>query len=400
MLIKNARVITHGNNFVLKDILIQNDKISKIENIINVDDTNVKIIDLKGLYYVIPGVIDCHVHMRTPGLSHKEDFYSGSLACAKGGVTTFIDMPNTIPTTTTVNNLNLKRDLASKTSVVNYGFHFGGSNYDNSNEIPKLNIASTKVFMNVSTGKMLVEDNDTLENIFSKSKLITVHGENEMVEKSINISNKCSTPLHLCHISSKDELKTIEKYKSTSNFTVEVTPHHLFLNEDDLKNNPLLRMKPELKSNLDCNYLWDCINNGIIDTLGSDHAPHLLNEKLENLTFGVGGVETSLPLMLNSVNQNKLTMEKLISLMCNNPSQIFNIEKRGFLKKDFCADLVIVDLNKPFKITNDTIVSKCKWTPFHNFSGFGDVLTTIVNGNIVFNDNVFFNNTGREINYE
>jgi len=417
LLIKNARINTIGNEYEIKDIYIKDGKITEISSDINSlniiketflsSDKNIKkldILDLKGKKYLIPGVIDPHVHMRDPGLTHKEDLYTGSRACAKGGITTFIDMPNTVPTTTNLKALQDKKDLAFTKSIVNYGFHFGGTSTDNSDIIPHDGVASTKVFMNISTGKMLVEKDEVLKNIFLKSKMVSVHAEGEMVEKAITYNEKYGNKLYLCHISNKKELDIIRKnrVKSTKKIYTEVTPHHLFLSENDIKgkNELLLRMKPELKTTDDIKALWDAINDGTIDTIGTDHAPHLLSEKLEKVTFGIPGVENSLSLMLDAVSKGKITLSKLIELMSKNPSKIFDIKDRGEIKEGYYGDLVVVDLDKKFTLENKTTLSKCGWTPFDGYTGLGKIETTIVNGKIVYNKNEIIENTGSEIEYE
>ncbi|MGB6127309.1 MAG: amidohydrolase family protein [Psychrilyobacter sp.] len=417
MLIKNARINTTGNEYEIKDIYIKDGKISKISSHINSlniikdtflsSDENIKkldVLDLEGEKYLIPGVIDPHVHMRDPGLTHKEDLYTGSRACAKGGITTFIDMPNTAPTTTNLKALQNKKDLASMKSIVNYGFHFGGTSTDNSKIIPHDGVASTKVFMNISTGKMLVEKDEVLKNIFLKSKMVSVHAEGEMVEKAITYNQKYGKKLYLCHISNKKELDIIRKNraKSTKKIYTEVTPHHLFLSKNDIKekNEMLLRMKPELKTTDDIKALWNAINDGTIDTIGTDHAPHLLSEKLEKVTFGIPGVENSLSLMLDAVSKGKITLSKLIDLMSKNPSKIFGIKDRGEIKVGYYGDLVVVDLEKKFILENKTTLSKCGWTPFDGYTGLGKIETTIVNGEIVYNKNEIIENTGSEIEYE
>ncbi|MEI6857814.1 amidohydrolase family protein [Psychrilyobacter sp.] len=417
MLIKNARINTVGNEYEIKDIYIKDGKIAEINpdiNSLNIikeiflsSDENIKkleIIDLKGEKYLIPGVIDPHVHMRDPGLTHKEDLYTGSRACAKGGITTFIDMPNTVPTTINLQALQNKKELASIKSLVNYGFYFGGTSTDNSEIIPSKGVASTKVFMNISTGKMLVEKDEVLKNIFLKSKIVSVHAEGEMVEKAITYNEKYGKTLYLCHISNKKELDIIRKNreKALKKIYTEVTPHHLFLIENDVKgkNEMLLRMKPELKTTDDVEALWKAINDGTIDTIGTDHAPHLLSEKLEKVTFGIPGVENSLPLMLNAVSEGKITLSKLIELMSKNPSKIFGIKDRGEIKKGYYGDLVIVDLKEKFILENKTTLSKCGWTPFDGYTGYGKIETTIVNGKIVYNKNQIIQNTGSEIEYE
>lgn len=417
MLIKNARISTVGNEYEIKDIYIKDCKIAKIDSHINslniiketflFSDENIKkleIIDLKGKKYLLPGIIDPHVHMRDPGLTHKEDLYTGSRACAKGGITTFIDMPNTVPTTTNLKALQDKKDLASTKSLVNYGFHFGGTSTDNSEIIPSKGVASTKVFMNISTGKMLVEKDEVLKNIFLKSKMVSVHAEGEMVEKAITYNEKYGKELYLCHISDKKELDIIRKHKEKAikKIYTEVTPHHLFLTENDVegKNKMLFRMKPELKTSDDVEALWEAINDGTIDTIGTDHAPHLLTEKLEKVTFGIPGVESALPLMLNAVSKKKITLSKLIELMSKNPSKIFGIKNRGEIKEGYYGDLVVVDLKKKFILKNKTTLSKCGWTPFDRYTGYGEIETTVVNGKIVYNKNQIIENLGSEIEYE
>ena len=417
MLIKNARINTISNEYEIKDLYIKDGKILLIEDKINNLDiikerflTNnkklnkLKILDLEGKKYLIPGIIDPHVHMRDPGLTHKEDLYTGSRACAKGGITTFIDMPNTLPTTTNIKALKEKKEIASTKSLVNYGFHFGGTSNDNSDIIPQKGIASTKVFMNISTGKMLVEKDEVLKNIFLKSKIVSVHAEGEMVEKAIIYNEKYGKILYLCHISDKDELDIIRKYKkiNKNKFYVEVTPHHLYLSKEDVKdkNEMLLRMKPELKTSNDIESLWEAINDETIDTIGTDHAPHLLSEKLKKVTFGIPGVENALPLMLDAVFKGKITLSKLIQLMSKNPRDIFGIRNRGEIKVGYYADLVIVDLDKKFLLKNESTLSKCGWTPFDKYTGNGSIETTIVNGIVVYNKNKIIKNIGSEIEYE
>lgn len=417
MLIKNARINTIDNEYEIKDVYIKNGKISIINSKINTlniiketfissnkDIKKLQILDLKGKKYLIPGIIDPHVHMRDPGLTHKEDIYTGSRACAKGGITTFIDMPNTIPTTTNLNALRDKKILASKKSLVNYGFHFGGTNSDNSNIIPNQEIASTKVFMNISTGKMLIEKDEILKNIFLKSKIVSVHAEGNMVEKSITYNEKYGKKIYLCHISERKELDIIRRGRKNTvkKIYTEVTPHHLFLTKNNVKdkNKMLLRMKPELKTDDDVKALWEAINDGTIDTIGTDHAPHLLSEKLKNVTFGIPGVESSLLLMLDAVSKEKLTLSKMIELMSKNQSKIFGIKNRGEIKEGFYGDFVVVDLKEKFILDNKTIISKCKWTPFNGYKGYGKIDTTIVNGKIVYNKNQIIENTGSEIKYE
>ncbi|MFK4785315.1 dihydroorotase [Fusobacterium sp. MFO224] len=400
MLIKNGLIFIN-NKAVPKDILIENEKIIKIQDNISVDSNkNHKIIDAKGKY-ILPGIIDPHTHMRDPGLTYKEDFSTGSMACAKGGITTFLDMPNTIPNTITEEELLKKKQHSKNRSFVDYAFYFGGSKLDNSEEVKKvidLSVA-TKIFMNVSTGNMLVEDEKILKNIFNNSKLVAVHAEGEMVKKAIEISAETKTPLYLCHLSTKKEIEYLKEAKN-NNLKVygEVTPHHLFLNESNLKDNPLLIMKPELKTKEDNEALWEAINEGIIDTIGTDHAPHTFEEKSNNSIYGIPGVENSLELMLQAVKEKKITIEKLIQLMSENPSKIFGLKSKGNLKVGYDADIILVDLNIDEKISDKNIISKCNWTPYKSFNKGGKVMMTIVRGNIVFNNGKFNNlKIGKEV---
>ena len=410
----------HGNKI---ELLILNDKIDKIsegfseEEIKNIEkNEKLEIIDLKGKT-VMPGVIDVHTHMREPGITAKEDFATGSRACAKAGVTTFYDMPNTIPTTTTLEALRDKKKLASEKSIVNYGFHFGGSRNNNIDEIKKVLEAkeanTVKIFMNVTTGEMLIEDEDTLKNIFKNSKLVLVHAENEMIDKAVEYNKNYGNGLYVCHIPSKEELKKVLEAKKDPELNTEkhpvyaeVTPHHLFLNEEIRestdRNKMLLRMKPELRTKKDNEFLWEALNNGEVDTIGTDHAPHLISEKLEKITFGMPGVETSLALMLNAYNEGKVKLEMIQKLMSENPARIMKISKRGKLEEGYYADVIAVDLDKEWTVgVDDTIESKCGWTPYENWKLKGKNVLTIVNGKVVYQNNKFSDNleNGKEVEF-
>lgn len=410
----------HGNKI---ELLILNDKIDKIsegfseEEIKNIEkNEKLEIIDLKGKT-VMPGVIDVHTHMREPGITAKEDFATGSRACAKAGVTTFYDMPNTIPTTTTLEALRDKKKLASEKSIVNYGFHFGGSRNNNIDEIKKVLEAkeanTVKIFMNVTTGEMLIEDEDILKNIFKNSKLVLVHAENEMIDKAVEYNKNYGNGLYVCHIPSKEELKKVLEAKKNPELNTEkhpvyaeVTPHHLFLNEEIRestdRNKMLLRMKPELRTKKDNEFLWEALNNGEVDTIGTDHAPHLISEKLEKITFGMPGVETSLALMLNAYNEGKVKLEMIQKLMSENPARIMKISKRGKLEEGYYADVIAVDLDKEWIVgVDDTIESKCGWTPYENWKLKGKNVLTIVNGKVVYQNNKFNDNleNGKEVEF-
>ena len=401
------------------EILINGEIIQKISE--NIDESrfenneNTKIIDIEEKL-VMPGVIDVHTHMREPGITYKEDFTTGSRACAKAGITTFYDMPNTIPTTTTLENLLEKKKLASEKAIVNFGFHFGGSKNDNVEEIKKVlssgEANTVKIFMNVTTGEMLIEDDEILKKVFKNSKLVLVHAENEMIDKAIELNKNCGKGLYVCHIPSENELKKVINAKKNNELNTkeypiyaEVTPHHLFLNteirESTEQNKMLLRMKPELREKSDNEFLWEAINRGEIDTIGTDHAPHLISEKLEKITFGMPGVETSLALMINAFNEGRISLEMIQKLMCENPAKIMKIEKRGKLEEGFFADIIVVDTQKEWIVAvDDTIESKCGWTPYENWKLKGKNTLTIVNGEIVYkNGKINDIHKGKEIDF-
>lgn len=403
MLVKNCKLVVENNQEIIRDILIEDGVITKIDE--NIQAEGHEIVDAQS-NYVLPGIIDVHTHMRDPGLTHKEDFTSGSKACARGGVTTFIDMPNTIPVTVTEKALMDKKDMMVGRSYVDYGFHFGGSKKDNSEEIKKVldKVASTKIFLNMSTGDMLIENEKVVENIFRESKIISVHAEEGMVEKAIEFCKKYDKELYLCHLSKASEIELLKQAKAEGvKVFGEVTPHHLFLNVDDVnateRSKMLLRMKPELKEKSDNEALWKALADGTLDSIGTDHAPHLIEEKLAKLTYGVPSVENSLEMMLNGVKENRITFERLIEVMCKNPAKIFKIKNKGDIAVGYDGDLVIVDTNDNSPIKDDKVITKANWTPFENCNRGGRVLTTILRGEIVYNKGNFNGIHGREVKY-
>ena len=350
MLIKNCRLIIDGTEQI-KDILVENEKIVSIEDDLS-EVSSHEIIDAAG-NYVISGIIDPHEHMRDPGMTHKEDFTTGSMACAKGGITTFFDMPNTIPNTITEEALLEKKELHKGNSYVDYGFWFGGSKADNHEEVKKVQdkVIATKIFMNVSTGNMLVEDEKVLEDIFKNSKLVGVHAEGEMIPKAISLSEKTGVPVYLCHLSTKEDNEA----------------------------------------------LWEGILDGTIDTIGTDHAPHRIEEKKAKLTFGIPGAENSLEMMLKAVRCDKISLEKLMKIMSENTAKIFGLKNKGKIAVGYDADLVIVDMTTEEIISQENVISKCGWTPYEGLKKGGKILTTIVRGNVVFNDGKFINKIGKEV---
>jgi len=408
LLIKNGKIYRNGA-LIKKNIFIKKGKIAKITSQEIKSD---KTIDAKNKI-IIPGLVDGHVHFREPGLTYKEDFLTGSMAAAAGGITTVLDMPNTIPPTTNLQRLDEKRRLAKK-SIVNYGFHFGSTD-DNIAEIQKVkNIASVKVYMESTTGDLMIDDEDALKNIFSSSKTIAVHAENEHILHAIELIKNSDSDLYFCHISSKEELHYArrgmlknQRFSAPTALAiknkvyVEVTPHHLFLSAKDLNNlGSFAEMKPHLKTEKDQNALWQGIHNGKVDTIATDHAPHTKEEKLDlNYPYGVPGCETMLPLLLNSLNNKKITLKKIIQLCCENPAKIFKIKNKGFIKEGFDADLTIIDANLEKEVKNDELFTKCKWSPFDSWKLKGWPVTTLVNGNIIFDNGKINKVKAKEVLY-
>ncbi len=397
LLIKNLRLLIKDKVYS-KNILIKNGKIAKITN---KELKANKIIDAKN-NFVLPGLIDCHVHFREPGLTHKEDFLTGSYAAAKGGVTTILDMPNTLPPTTTLQALEEKRELAAK-SIVNFGLIFGTTSNNISDIERAKNIAAVKIYMDYTTGDLKIDDFELISDVFKASKITIIHAEDENVKNVIEIftKNKIKNKVHIAHVSSAKELQHVKLNKLKEQVTFEVTPHHLFMNEKDLQSlGAFAEMKPRLKTEQDQKALWEGINDGSVDVIASDHAPHLKEEKEQaNYPFGVPGVETMLPLLLDGFNNNKISLSKIVKLCCENPAKIFKIKNKGFLEEGYAADLVIVDLDKRQAVRNEDLLTKCKWSPYEGKILKGWPVTTIVNGNVVYNNGEVFDVKAKEVQY-
>src|SRR3989338_7707702 len=279
ILIKNGKVYQNGS-LIQKNIFVQEGKIAKITSQAVQAD---KVINAKGKI-IIPGLIDAHVHFREPGLTHKEDFLTGSMAAAAGGITTVLDMPYTKPPTTDLQRLEEKRKLARK-SIVNYGFHFGSTN-DNIAEIQKAkNVASVKVYMDHTTGELILNNEETLKKIFSSNKTVAVHAESEHILLAMKLIQNSKNHLHFCHVSSKEELHYIRRERIKNSVSVEVCPHHLFLSAVDLNElGNFGEMKPGLKTKEDQQALWEGIHNGKVNIIATDHAPHTKEEKMQAKT--------------------------------------------------------------------------------------------------------------------
>ena len=372
-IIKNANIINEGKIFE-SDILIEDSFISKISKSISPNFPNTKIIDAEG-NFVIPGIIDDQVHFREPGLTHKGNIHSESRAAVAGGITSYFEMPNTKPNTTTIEELNKKFNIAGKNSIANYSFMFGGTN-SNLDEILKNNlkeVPAIKLFLGSSTGNMLVDDLNSLEKIFSNVDIpIAVHCEDEKTVKNnlklhvetfgddipinyhpkirsedacfisssmaVNLAKKTGARLHVFHLSTAKELELFSNKTQLKDkkITSEVCVHHLtFCNEDYDKFGARIKWNPAVKTSNDREKLWEALNNDLIDVIATDHAPHTDNEKsvgFKKAPFGIIGLETALPLSLNLVRKNKIDLMSLINMLSTKPSKIINV-KKGTLKK-------------------------------------------------------------------
>ena len=427
-LIKNSFVVDSGT-LQKKDILISNDIIQKVSSEINIEAD--RTFDFSGLH-IIPGVIDDQVHFREPGLTHKGDIYSESKAALAGGITSFMEMPNTSPQTLTQDLLKKKFLLGEQKSLANFSFFMGASN-DNIDEVllsdPK-KVGAIKIFMGSSTGNMLVNKLDTLNELFKKSRiLLVVHCEDEdIINKNLNIykekygdnipinchpkirteeacfkssslaielAKKHKTRLHIFHISTAKELShftndlPIEKKQITS----EACIHHLWFSEKDYdKKGAFIKWNPSVKTENDKKKLIDAVNSNLIDVIASDHAPHTIIEKNNNyIKCPSGGplVQHSLVAMLDLFHNGLISLEKIVEKMCHNPAKLFRIKKRGFIKEGYYADLTILDLNKSWTVSKENILYKCGWSPFDGHTFKSSVQSCFVNGNLVYNSGKF-----------
>jgi dihydroorotase len=424
-LIKNAKIVNEGNVFE-GDVLIENDIITEIAEKISPKTSNCSIIDAEG-NYLLPGAIDDQVHFREPGLTHKGTIESESRAAIAGGITSFIEQPNTVPNAITQELLEDKYKIASQTSYANYSFMMGGTN-DNLEEILKTNprnVAGLKLFLGSSTGDMLVDSSASLEKIFSSTKLlIAVHSEDETIvknnlakykeiygedipvtmhpeirsveacyvstERIIALAKKTGARLHVFHISTAKELDlfTNKIPLEQKQITAEVCIHHLWFTDADYETKgSLIKWNPAVKTEKDRDALWEALLNDKIDVVATDHAPHTLEEKSNKyLTCPSGGplVQHALVAMFEAHFKGKISVEKIVEKMCHNPAKIFKIEKRGFIKEGYFADLVIVNSQQPWTVKKDNILYHCGWSPFEGTNFKSRVTHTFVNGKLVY----------------
>lgn len=431
ILIKNAKIVNEGT-ILEGDVLIENELITEIAPSISAKSYDVNVYDAEGKY-LLPGVIDDQVHFREPGLTHKATIATESRAALAGGITSFIEMPNTNPQTTTAAALDAKFDIAKETSYANYSFMFGGTN-DNLDEILKLDknkVAALKLFLGSSTGNMLVDDEKTLEKIFSSTDLvIAVHCEDEGTiranletykerfgedipieyhpiirseeacylssSKAIELAKKTGARLHVFHLSTGKEtnLFTNKIPLEDKKITSEVCVHHLWFSDADYKEKGTkIKWNPAVKTAQDREQLWEALLDDRIDVIATDHAPHTLDEKSQVYTKAPSGgplVQHALVSMLEAYHDGKITIEKIVEKMCHNPAKLFQVSKRGYIREGYYADLVLVDLNHPWTVGKDNIYYKCGWSPFEGSTFKSRISHTFLNGTLVYKNFKFY----------
>ena len=427
ILIKNAKIVNEGT-IVGGDVLIENDLIVEIADSISLKTSDCIVIDAEG-NYLMPGAIDDQVHFREPGLTHKGDIESESRAAIAGGITSFIEQPNTVPNTVTQEILEDKYQIASQKSFANYSFMMGATN-DNLEEVLKTNpknVAGIKIFLGSSTGNMLVDNEAVLEKIFSSTPmLIAVHCEDETTiknnlaafkeqygddvpvtahnlirsaeacyissSKAVALAKRTGARLHIFHLSTAKEMElfTNKIPLEEKKITAEVCVHHLWFTDEDYKTKGnFIKWNPAVKTADDRAELWKALNDGRIDVIATDHAPHTKEEKQQSyLNAPSGGplVQHALVAMFEAHHQGKISVEKIVEKMCHNPAKLFKIEKRGFIREGYHADLVIVNPSLPWSVKPENILYKCGWSPFEGYTFKSRITHTFVNGELVYNN--------------
>lgn len=418
ILIKNATCVS-SKGMISQDVLLKDGKIAELGKL--PDRQAEHIIDATNLY-LLPGALDPQVHFRDPGLTHKEDLRTGSMAAAAGGVTSFFDMPNTNPSTTTIDTMIDRKASAASKCVVNYNF-FMGATPDNVavlNEVE--NVPGIKIFMGSSTGNLLVNELDALDNIFGHgSRLIAVHAEDDEIINAakeiyknstdfnhhqfvrpsdaalkattlaVELSIKYQRRLHILHLTTKDEVEYLRIQKSKAPISAEVCPQHFLLSAPQIYNKlgAYAQMNPPIRDMSHGEALWAGLKEGIIDCIATDHAPHTHAEKAKpfgSAPSGMPGVETSLPLMLDRANRGLCTLENVVKWMCEKPVELYRVKGKGRIAPGFDADLVLVDMQKKRTIRNGELFTKVNWSPYDGWQTTGWPVKTIVNGVIVFDE--------------
>ena len=431
LIIKNGSCYIDGK-FQKIDLALSGNKIKKVGKI---DLNSGKVFDATGKI-VLPGAIDTQVHFREPGANDAENLESGSRAAVAGGITSVFEMPNTNPPTSTFKEFNNKLSAARNRMFCNYAFYFGATP-DNMKELASVNTlegcCGVKLFAGSSTGNLLVSQEKDIEKVISNSsKIISVHSEDENIllsrkkfikegdvtshpvwrneecalestKRVVRLAQKHKKKIHILHVSTKEEIDFFSEKRD--GVTFEITPQHLTLYAPDCYENlkTFSQMNPPLRSKDHYDRLWDAVDETLVSTIGSDHAPHTKEEKNRKYPLspsGMPGVQTLLPVMLDHVNKGKLKIEKLIKLVCENPCDLFGIKNKGYIKENYDADLTIVDMNKEVVIKDNWIESKCGWTPFNNYKVKGFPIATIVNGEIVMeNSKIISSANGKPLNF-
>jgi dihydroorotase len=417
LIIKNGSCFINGK-LEKTDIALVGNKIKKIGKM---ETNDTKVFDASNKL-VLPGIIDTQTHFREPGSTDREDLESGSRAAVLGGVTSVFEMPNTNPPTSNLVEFDKKLNLAKNRMHCNYAFYFGATP-ENVEQLSKLKglkgCCGVKLFAGSSTGKLLVDKEADIEKVISQSdRIVSIHSEDEEIlnlrkrfikegdvhshpewrntecaisstRRVVKIAERYNKQIHVLHVTTKDEVDFLAMHKK--NVTFEITPQHLTLYAPDCydKLGTFAQMNPPIREKEHYDRLWAAVKNSVVDVLGSDHAPHSKEDKKKKYPAspaGMPGVQTILPIMLNHVNNKKLSLEQLIKLMCENPCKIFGIKNKGYIKEGFDADLTVVDMNKEQTIKDEMIASKCGWTPFNNFNVKGFPVATVVNGKIVMSE--------------
>jgi len=441
ILIKSAQIVNEGTTF-FGDVYISNGRIEMIAQEINHPAD--QIIDARGLY-LLPGLIDDQVHFREPGLTYKADIWHESRAAVAGGTTSFMEMPNTVPNTLTQKLLQDKYDIASEKSLANYSFFMGAAN-DNLNEVLKTNprdVCGIKIFMGSSTGNMLVDNESTLENIFAEAPtLIAVHCEDEATvqhnlqefkekygeeglqpamhplirsaeacylssSKAVALAKKHGARLHILHISTAKEPELFDNSVplKEKKITAEACIHHLWFSDADYaEKGNFIKWNPAVKTAADRDGDFQAVLDGRIDVIATDHAPHTLEEKTKPYAQAPSGgplVQHALQALLEFVKQGKMTLEQVVQKTAHNTAELFQIESRGFIREGYWADLVLVDLDRPYTVSKDNILSKCGWSPFEGYTFSSTIAHTLVSGNLVYTDGkIIEGNTGHRLLFD
>ncbi len=439
LLIKNANIVNEGRTME-GDVLIKGTRIEKIANSIAVE--NHEVIDAKG-NFLIPGAIDDQVHFREPGLIHKAEIYTESRAAVAGGITSFMEMPNTVPQATTQALLEDKYAIAAKNSIANYSFFFGATN-DNIEEVLKTDpkrVCGVKVFMGSSTGNMLVDNTEVLNKIFANAPtLVATHCEDEETvrnnfaiykekygdnipfqfhpkirseeacylssSQAVELAKKTGGRLHVLHISTAKELSLFDNSipLSEKKITSEACIHHMWFDDADyLRKGSHIKWNPAVKTAKDREAILNAVLNDTIDVIATDHAPHTLEEKNNPYTSAPSGgplVQHALVAMMEFYHQGKISMEKIVEKMAHNPAILFNIEERGYIREGYFADLVIVNPNKSWTVSRDNVLYKCGWSPFEKTTFQSSVEATIVSGNIAYQDGKVLEGNGMRLSFD